>query len=222
MYQAVRENLRGLPVELAEPRGYNAELVTNVAGSLTEELTRIADETDLGFKMVFDPREPKHVFTVYRGVDRTWGSAEPVVFSEEMKNLFNLRVINDDSLFFNVAYVAVENRQTGAVSITTVGSAEGLERHELYLQFTPRDDMPDPAAFGRNELTKHLLLKTFIAEVNPKDWQVKYNLGDLVTCKSTWYGLRFDTRIMHFKEVTENNKRVVTLTLGEPDYYETE
>jgi hypothetical protein len=184
-----------------------------------------------------------HIFSVYRGLDRTWRQHEnsPVIFSEEMKNLSNLLVSTDNSVFYNTAYVAVEDRAGNRRVITVyAGAGDDVdivpyspERRELYLRanLTPergRDGEPDETidddsftqkliAFGKDELNKRLKLQTFTAEVDPKDWRVKYNLGDLVTCKSRRYGLQFDARITHFKEVTENNKTTVTITLGDPE-----
>jgi hypothetical protein len=231
MYQIVHDNLRGLPIELAKLKEYDAEFETEVVGEVLNELKRIAAEANLGYKMLFDHRAAKHTFEVYIGTDRTWGQHDtpPVVFSEELKNLYNLRVVTDDSLFYNVVYVVAEDRNDNR-RIVTVGDIDGngVERHELYLKanFAPErgESINSPAyiermeTFGQDELNKRLNIQTFIAEVDPKEWQVKYNLGDLVTCKSKRYGLRFDARIMHFKEVTENNRTRVTLTLGEPEY----
>jgi hypothetical protein len=172
-----------------------------------------------------------HTFEVYKGTDRTWGQKiiPPVIFSDEMKNLFNLRVITDDGLFCNVAYVIWEDSD-GNRLVVEVGYGDGLERHELFLKanITPDADLGESwqspsfreklIVFGQDELNKRLKIQTFVAEVDPLDWRVRYNLGDIVTCMSKRYGLRFDARITHFKEVTENNKTTVILTLGEPEY----
>ena len=53
MYGIVRDNLRGLPVETAEPRGYDDVFETEAVGDISKELKRIASETDLGYMIAF-------------------------------------------------------------------------------------------------------------------------------------------------------------------------
>jgi len=242
MYRIVRENLRGLPVELAEPIGLSETFHTEVIGQIEKELQRIAAKADLGYIMRFDHRAEKHVFCVYKGLDRTWGQYvnPPQVFSAERKNLSNMLVVNDDSLYYNIAYVRAEFQtgQSRLLIVSPFGDFEGLDRHEWHvplrisLERTGQDAAGNPIyestdslrvtqemmSKGLEELNKRLKIQTFTADVDPKDWRVKYHLGDMVTCKSNRYNLRFDARIMHCKEVTENNQTVITLTLGEPQY----
>jgi hypothetical protein len=43
-----------------------------------------------------------------------------------------------------------------------------------------------------------------------------FDLGDLVTCNATRYGVRFDARITEFEETFEQGFRKVYITMGKP------
>lgn len=233
MYNIVGNNLRGLPdIALADAENMLEIFDTQyTGGSVPDALNKIAVETGLGYKMLFDYRNKRHLFKVYRGEERMTGQREPapVIFSDEFGNLANMTITDDMSVFKNVAYVAGAGEGEGR-KIVVVGAAEGLERYELWVD--ARDIQPDEEAGetvdsesyiqklitrGIERLNEHIHVKTFQAEVDANDFRTKYNLGDIVTCKSTRYGVQINTRIMHYKEITEQNITKLTLTLGNPE-----
>lgn len=217
-------------------QGFPYILDTQYTGTnLLEALTALGEESGLGFYMEFDWRNKQHVFTVYQGLSRTSGQKEniPAVFSAEFGNLKNMILMDDMSIFKNVAYVAGAGEGTARKHIV-VGNAKGLDRYELYvdardLQQEYTDDNGKEVSLtdaqyiallqsrGLKKLNDHLRAKSFNGEVDAFDFGKEYYLGDEISAKSTKYNARIDARIMEYTEVTENNKTKLSVSLGTPE-----
>lgn len=227
MYAAVNENLRGLPfVSLAQSKGLteSAELEFENA-EMIKSLTEMCKAGDLGMRMRLDNANKTHVFEVFKGTDKAYvDGSGGVVFSSEFGNLANLTVEEDDELFKNVAIIkGVRNDEDETEFYREVGSAEGFERREIFVKANQQKNDQTDAEYlayldseGLKALQKHYEVLTFKAQISSGAWQRDYDLGDKVTCKSTRYGLRFDTRITAFVETIEAGTQSVSLTLGEP------
>jgi hypothetical protein len=229
MKEALLDNLRGLQrISVSENKGfeetYNGQFSNH---SFLEIFPVICSQTELGITMLFDHRNKQHIFEVYKGVDRTWGQRinTPVLFSDDWGNLQNTVIIDDNSLFKNVAYVfgAGEGAEREMVE---VGTAQGDDRYELFVD--ARDLQPEEeqtieeyrqilTTRGIAKLNEHIRRLNFSAEVDAADFGVKYDLGDKITAKNNKYGITLDTRIMQYNQIIENNMSRVQLTLGEPE-----
>lgn len=229
IYSAVNENRRGLPIITASPRGYLENFQTQFTGTnLLEACTTLGKESSLGFYTEFDYRNKKQIFTVYKGKNLTYGNTEgnpPKTFSTEFKNLVNAIIIDDMSIFCNVVYVAGAGEGEDRAWII-FGNDIGLNRFELFVD--ARDLQPEegqtPAVYeqvlisrGIQKLNEYIRVKTFIGEVDPQGFGSDFYLGDIITCKSDKYGMRLNTRILHYAEVRENGMTKLKLTLGEPE-----
>ena len=116
-----------------------------------------------------------------------------------------------------------KNDENSTPVYVEVGNAQGFERREIIVQADEqKDDQTDEqytaylTSEGVKELQKHYEVCTFKAQISSGAWGKDYNLGDRVTCKSSRYGLRFDTRITAFSESIESGVESISLTLGEP------
>ena len=232
MYSIVSDNRRGLPSHVNAP-------ATGIAGTfekqftgdeVTEALSVLGKESQIGYYTKFDHRNKQHVFTVYQGKDRTIGKPDSFgFFSTEYGNLANTIIVDDMSIFKNVAYVGGAG-EGAARKWVIIGDATGLDRFEMHVD--ARDIQPDeesgetvesPAyiqrltARGIQKINEQIRVKTFIAEVDPAGFGKDFYLGDIVSCKSIKYGVQINTRILHYAEVREGGKTKLSLTLGEPE-----
>lgn len=202
---------------------------------VNEVLTELAEESELGFYMQFDWRNKRHVFTVYEGKDLTFGNGvnTPQLFTEGFGNLQNAIIFDDMTEFRNVAYVAGEGEGTKR-TVVIVGSAAGMNRYELFVdardlqsEYTDEDGTEITltsaqykkvlTARGKEKLGNYLRARSFQGEVSTTGFRDKFYLGDKITAKSDRYGVRMDTRIMQYKEITEKNNTKLVLTLGTPE-----
>ena len=227
MYALVNNNIRGLTIKTAPPVNLPGAFATQFTGTnLLDALERLGRESEIGHYVVFDYQNKQHVFTAYKGIDRTIGKPDSFgFFSEEFGNLKNLSLVDDTRMFYNVAHVAGGGEGVERVWVE-VGDAAGDERFEMFVD--ARDIQREEgqseaqylqllAARGIERLNAHNRINPFIAEIEPSGFGVIFDLGDEVTCQSIRYGVRIDTRILHYAEIRENSKTTLKLTLGEPE-----
>ena len=241
MRQIISDNMRGLPYQTIAPlQGIPDVFETQFTGDkCIEACTSLGQESHIGFKNVFDHRNGRHIFTPYKGTDYSWGNVAgnpPRVFSAEFKNLENMIIIDDMSIFKNVAYVAGAGEGEARIWVE-VGTAMGLDRFELFVDardLQPDEDdkglidietgLPAPSpeyekvliARGIKKLNEHIRVKTFIGEISQAGFGIEFGLGDVISCKSDKYGVRLDSRILQYSRVRENNITKLVLTMGEP------
>lgn len=229
MRQTLSNNLRGFPsITQSETKGYTETIGAQYSNTLLLPMfSEISVQAELGIRMLFDHENKRHVFDVYKGIDRTFEQSTnpPVMFSEQWGNLAGTIIVDDRSLFKNVAYVfgAGEGEDREMVE---VGTAQGKDRYELFvdardLQHTAGQTITQYRdilyARGITTLNGYIQRASFQAEVDSLDFGVKYDLGDRITCKSQRYGIQLNTRILQFKQQIENNISKTYLTLGQPE-----
>lgn len=225
IYKAVQDNLRSLNyVALAANKGLTAESALEFEdAAMVSSLETMAKAGDLGIRMLLDNDAKTHVLEVYEGANRAYvDGVGGVVFSREFGNLVTLTVDEDDEIFANVAIVrGVKNDDTAIYR--EVGTVTGFARREIIVKANQQKSDQEDADYlayldgeGVKALQKHYNVLTFTAQISSGAWGRDYNLGDKVTCKSTRYGLRFDTRITAFTETVESGIESISLTLGEP------
>ena len=211
-YTIVNDNLRGLSrVSVAASKGLTEENeATLYGGTVLENIIPLLASVDLGHDMVFNHRTGEHIFEVCQGADLTTG-IHAIVFSDEQGTARDL-VINDDvSTFKNVAYVVSEYEEAEIVEI--VGDATGDDRHEMWLNVSlTAEDGETIDQFrarmrqhGAMELGKLIKRLSFNACVDPAELGVLYNIGDLVSCVSKRYGIKFNARVSGVKYKKDAN-----------------
>lgn len=134
MRSMVNNNLRGLPVQLGTLNNYTDTLAMQITWySIREGIESLSSASNLGFKCIFDPYTSANKFTVYKGIDRTWGkSGFNGYFGDDISNIINTKILNDYSDYKNVAVVA--GRGTGtARKIVWIGAVPTASRRELYV-----------------------------------------------------------------------------------------
>lgn len=104
-------------------------------GEVYDAITSIAKDSDLGFDILFRPKEKKLIFKVFEGVDRTVESSnEQVVFSTELEDLLKSSYYTNNQDVKTLAYVAGEGEGTSRKHIISGNSAtKGFARKELYV-----------------------------------------------------------------------------------------
>ena len=73
------------------------------------------------------------------------------------------------------------------------------------------------AKAGVDKLKEYAKVQNFDAQISPSDFGTLYSLGDIITCKSSRYGMQFDARVSSFTEQEEFGKTTLSVVLGAPD-----
>lgn len=227
VYTAVNENMRGMTrVATAAVKGLTEETEITLYGkTVLEQIMPVLSSVDLGHEMTWNHRTEEHVFEVYKGADLTTG-IHAVVFSDEQGTARDL-VINDDiSTFKNVAYVVskFKDGDTEKELVEIVGDAVGDDRHEQWFEITlNREENETEAQYrarmrthGAMELGKLIKRQSFSVVIDPAELGVLYNIGDVVSCVSQRFGVKFNARISGMKYKKDANSETTEVVLGEP------
>lgn len=227
VYSVVNENLRGMQrVATAPVKGLTEKTeISLYGGTVLEQIMPVLSSVDLGHRMVWNHRTEQHIFEVYKGVDLTAG-IHSVVFSDEQGTARDL-VINDDaSIFKNVAYVTAKYKSgdTEKQLVEIVGDATGDDRHERWFDVSLNTEENETEAqfrsrmrvHGAMELGKLIRRQSFSVVIDPAELGVLYNIGDLVSCVSKRFGVKFNARISGMKYKKDAHGESTEVVLGEP------
>ena len=224
VYQTVNENLRGLyRVSVGAAQGLQGTTQIDLYGrQLLDEIMPVLSVANIGNKMRWDADARAHVFELYTGRDLTSGIHAPV-FSEEFGTVRNLVITSDDSAFKNYIYVMGELTDD-TVIVVQVGTATGGDRYEKWLEGSTRQtDDETVAQFqqglrekGYEEMARLVRRETFSVSIDPEEYKKVYDLGDIVPCVSSRFGVKFNSRIAGVKYTLDAKGEDVSLILGEP------
>lgn len=231
MLQIVSQNIRGHQrLSVALPKGLTEMHESErTGGEALDTLIEIAAATGLGIRMRFDRVSKGHVFEVYKGLDRriTQNANSLAFFGDDFKNVYSIQIGDDISHFKNVAYVrgAGEGAQRVVVEI---GNASNENRYEMDIDardLQPSEDsgetLSSPSYLarlrsrGQERLSEYVRRQNFIVDVDSRDFGIKYNLGDLVSCKSTRYQMLLHARIIEYTLLIEGNNQKTNISVGE-------
>lgn len=159
--------------------------------SLYTAMSNLADQYDMGFRIVRDPATLQRHFDVYMGSDRTTkqNTLPAVVFSKDLDNLQNTTEFTSIADYKNVAYVMSKVGFEVVYPLDIDPTVSGFERNVLWVKADDIEDA-DPAVAtakmiqrGRAELAKHRRFSGFDGEHTRNSvykYGRDYNLGDLV------------------------------------------
>lgn len=224
IYQTVSGNLRSLyRVSVGEAKGIVGRTQLELyGGQLLDEIMPVLAMANIGNKMRWDAAARQHVFELYTGRDLTSG-VHAAVFSEEFGTARNLVISSDDSAFKNYIYVMGELTDD-TVIVVQVGNATGGDRYEKWLEGSTRqadDETEEEFREGlkekaNEEMARLVRRETFSVSIDPAEYKKVYDLGDIVPCVSTRFGVQFNSRITGVKYTLDAKGEDVSLILGEP------
>lgn len=238
MYEIVNENCvnptkaaRKIPfLECAEDEQVGKQIAyQKTGGEVYEALTTLASDADIGFCVLFRPREKKLIFKVIEGVDRSIMPAStfdvnPVIFSTDLEDILKSSYYTNDQDVKSVALVAVEGEGSERKKVISGDDAsEGFLRRELYVDARdlqsevfnndgstssiPEDEYEAMLNNrGDEKLSECVVTETFDATMRVAGnvqyvYGVDYNKGDKVIVQDTELGVQVIGKIT---EVSEN------------------
>lgn len=208
-------------------------------GALYDSLYQTASESDIGFSVVFDPKNKRLIFEVRKGADRTQGNKEgndPVVFSTELEDVLSSEYYANIQDEKNVAMVQGEDTGAARKSVM-VGkvNACGFDRKELYVDardlqsevfnsdgtstpLTPAEYAAALTQRGSEKLSECEIVETFEAKIRQfgdiqYEFGIDYVKGDKVTVIDEQLGVIVSARITNVEEQYDKEYNLV-LTFG--------
>lgn len=198
-------------------------------GEVYDSLVSVATEAELGFSILFRPREKKLIFKVNEGIDRTLAlqandGSPLVVFSTELEDILSSSYYTNDQDTKSTAYVAGEGEGAERKYIVSGDNASpGFLRRELYVDardlqsevthedgtvtIINEDDYRDMLNDrGKEKLAEHTVTESFEATMRvvgdiQYEYEIDYFKGDKVVIQDTELGVQI---IATISEVSEN------------------
>ena len=195
--------------------------------NLGETITAICQTYGIGWRVDLDLERKKFIFVLYIGTDRSYRQdvCPWVVFSNDYENLLTTVYTYDKSAYANIARVAGEGEGV-ARRVTTVGSAAGLQRREIFVD--ARDvssndgEMTDAEYYaqltqrGIENLSENAETHNFEGET--VDYTYKYGedygLGDIVEVVNE-YGMQAATRVLEVIESEDDGGKYTIPTFSD-------
>ena len=247
MYEIVNQNCinpinskRKIPyLECAEDK-FLGEKVSfqKTGGEVYDSLTTIASSNDLGFNLLFRPKEKKLIFEVVQGVDRTveQTDVDPVEFSTDLEDILSSSYYTNNQDEKNVAFI--QGAGSGSErknKISGNNDLEGFERKELYVdardlqQSSVNEDGTTTSLSeeeydatllnrGNDKLAEHAATETFEAQIRvfgdiQYEFGKDYQKGDKVTVRDKQLNVMVSARITEVEE-DFNDEYALILTFG--------
>lgn len=194
--------------------------------NLLETVMSLAKTAGIGYRVRFEPGN--WLLECYQGIDHSTGQTENphVFFSDDFGNLGNADYTYDISNYCNFALVAGEGEGAARIKVE-VDLSGGEEKREIFVDAKDvRQENLSDAEYqeklrqrGLEKLVDCVKVENFESEALNvpnfeylKDW----DLGDLVTCYHTRWGITFPGRVTEVEEIYENGVMNIIPTLGEP------
>ena len=247
MYEIVNQNCvnpsnadRAIPfLECAADTHFGGAITyQKTGGEVYDALLNIASNADIGFNILFKPREKKLIFEVVQGTDRTVGQSvnDPVEFSTDLEDILSSSYYSNNQDEKSVALVFGEGEGAERTrQIAGDNTGEGFERRELYvdardLQSESLDDegethvlTPEQYAKiliqrGNEKLAECQITEAFEAQLRvfgdiQYEFGVDYEKGDKVTVRDNQLGVVVSARITEVEEDFSDEYALV-LTFG--------
>lgn len=247
MYEIVNQNCvnptnikRKIPyLECAEDKQLGGKMsVQKTGGDVYDSLTTIAGSKDLGFNVLFRPKEKKLIFEVVAGVDRTIEQSvvDPVEFSTDLEDILSSSYYTNNQDEKNVAFIQGEGDGASRVSqISGNNELEGFDRKELYVDardlqsetvnedgsttsLTPDEYKAALINRGDDKLSECEVTETFEAQIRvfgdvQYEFGKDYQKGDKVTVRDKQLNVVVSARITEVEEDFDDEYALV-LTFG--------
>lgn len=190
-----------------------------------EYLCKLAEYSNISFRVVPNVDSKVYMFEVWKGLDRTSEQNENEIysFSDDNYNIEQGRLIISEKTKANYVLVGGVGEDTDRVLVTVDDGASGFDRYEIFSdqKSLSKQDLSDRAyreklkSVGEGKLSDG----TFQLEVTAlvqQDYKIKWNLGDIVNIKKEKWGVYTAYRIIEVEETIEDGKKTIYPTFGSP------
>ncbi|NLL92504.1 MAG: hypothetical protein GX222_08885 [Ruminococcaceae bacterium] len=137
IYSIYSKNQRSLPISIGSVEGYTDLANMEISwDTVLNAITKIAEVSGLGFKIIFDPETGAETLKVYKGINRTSELSENYIgyFGTDVGNIENVSIETGSTDYKNAAVVAGAGEGANrTVRIISLGSVSGDNRKELYV-----------------------------------------------------------------------------------------
>lgn len=225
VYNLVKENLRGLAVELSPIKGLEDEIAeTSIFGkTVLDAVIPVLSEVGLGNRALFDYRSKTITWEIFKGEDLTSG-IHAVNFVQERGTAPGLVIDQDESNYKNVCYCKAKYKD-GTEFVVVAGTETGNNRREMWIDFYGEGQQEEESnsafesrvkQYAALQLGSHRDRLGFNVNADGSELGTAYNVGDLVWCVSLRHNLKFKARVTGATYSQDANGQTISITVGDP------
>lgn len=138
-----------------------------------------------------------------------------IIFAEKKKNLLEGKVIDDNTNYKNVGYIAGKGENEDRIIIVK-GTATGFDRREVLIDLNNIEEPDELNQEGQKKLDTYKIIQSIEGkayQIPNMEYEKDWNLGDLVTLETG--GIFEDKRITSVKEIYERNNITIEVGFGD-------
>jgi len=190
-----------------------------------EYLCKLAEYSNIGFRVVPNVDSKVYMFEAWEGKDRTSEQSinEQYSFSDDNYNIEQGKLVMSEKTKVNYVLVGGQGEDTNRVLVTVDEGITGFDRYEVFSDqksltkgsLSDNDYKAKLRSVGEGKLSDG----TFQLEVTAlvqQDYKEKWNLGDIVNIKKEKWGVYTTYRIIEVEETIEDGKKTIYPTFGSP------
>lgn len=208
------------PIELGELQGLGDTITEQTRLKvLSDEIGRIMEPEDLGWRLELDIPNTRYLFKVYAGVDRTAGQSvnSRILFGIKYGNVAGYRKIKDSSAAKTVAYVGGQGEGSDRNIVEVDASGSG-RRKEAFIDARDTNETAELTERGLQTLAEQAPVDSYEFEALNRQftYETDYDLGDFVTVvmdKNTYQ----DLQIQKISEIYEQGNISVVPEFGKSE-----
>lgn len=210
-----KRNIQCLEVVPSKGRGDKLQWQTRY-NDLADEVETLCNASGLGITVELEPERKKLVFRVLNGIDRSTsnGVRPPMVFNVAYDNVESREYISDISDYKNTAVTAGQGEGADR-RIHIEGAANtGIDRYELFVDARDIENDAQLPDRGKAKLAECKAADSYSSIIDDSQYEVKWNLGDIVVTKDDEYGVFMNERIVAITETFDETGYTVSPTFG--------
>ena len=190
-----------------------------------EYLCKLAEYSNIGFRIVPNVDSKVYMFEAWEGKDRTSEQSinEQYSFSDDNYNIEQGKLVISEKTKVNYVLVGGQGEDTNRVLVSVDEGISGFDRYEVFSDqksltkgnLSDNDYKAKLRSVGEGKLSDG----TFQLEVTAlvqQDYKEKWNLGDIVNIKKEKWGVYTTYRIIEVEETIEDGKKTIYPTFGSP------
>lgn len=188
-------------------------------------LCKLAEYSNIGFRIVANVDSKVYMFETWKGVDRTseQDENEQYSFSDDNYNIEQGSLVISNKTKANYVLVGGAGEDNDRVLVTVDEEKTGFDRYEVFSdqKSLSNKDLSDSAyreklkSVGEGKLSDGTF-KLEVTALVQQDYKVKWNLGDIVNIKKEKWGVYTTYRIIEVEETIEDGKKTIYPTFGSP------
>ena len=223
MFNQYKADIPLLATAVSQGRGTHTDFVATSNG-LATELYKALQSREYSFRVAYDYESNTKAFSIWQGKDRTQDQTEnnPIIFSTAFKNLIKPDVKLQKNLknfafvkgSYNSTDITVEaDLSNGGYKKQIVLDGSSIESEGL----TESQYRAKLVSYGQTELlNSYLDVENILFDTDNEsyEYRIDYDLGDKCTAIIEDLGITIEGRIISIYEVYKDNRRELSIELG--------